>query len=166
MNRGFAAATIVLALAAAGQSGLIAIDAARVGDYQGIRPLLEAVNAEIEKGDVVIADDPRWGTPLALMYGRDAVNGRLLWRKEDEAFRREFMSVLSRLREEKGRRVVWLTSTRDGMSIYNLPSETFTLRREFSPVVYHTVRHSDRGRSFASDEHDKVLAIYDWEGGP
>lgn len=166
-RRVFSRVAVTLLMAFGLWQGLsISWDALRVGDYKGVRSVLAELDQVIGARDIVVADDPRWGTPLALMYGRDVFNGRKLWRSKDAKYQSSFLAGLDRMQKEEGRRVVWLTSTRDGMGIYPPIPGDMACVAVFSNVQYRTVVHSARAGSFAAETHDKIFNLNAWSGLP
>jgi hypothetical protein len=68
----------ILMAAAVVEGSARSLSAARVGDYKGLTAILRQLDAHLRDGDVVVADDPRWGTPLLLAFGRDVIDGKRL----------------------------------------------------------------------------------------
>jgi len=138
------------------------LDASRVGDYAGLIGVIEKVDVHIQDRDLVVADDPRWGTPLLLMSGRNVLNGKLLWESREPGFSKVYFRMLRRLQREEGYRVLWLTSTDKGRSIY--PVDIGPVRSLFEgiPFVNRTVVHSARGNHFAMHENPRTFSLYEW----
>lgn len=151
-------------LAGLGQGAWISLAAARVGDYRGMGPVIFALNDVLNSEDVVVADDPRWGTPLLLAGGREVINGRRLWQSKDPDYQQAYMTGLQRLQRDGLHRVLWLTSTEEGLQIYPVsfgnPSEPL-FQRTFS---YRTVQHSSRARTYEVEENTKTFRLYTWDG--
>lgn len=137
-------------------------EAFSVGDYLGMRSGLDKIDAVFRETDIVVADDPRWGTPLMLAYGRDVINGELLWKSEDPDYQVRFVEALRRLSANNSRRVVWLTSSERGVSIYPVAIGEAKMLGEPHHLSYRNVVHSSRARSYATEEKRKVLALYAW----
>ena len=155
-------ALLILAPAVA-QSLQLSLSAARTGDYPGFGRLLASWEQIIEPGAVVVADDPRWGTPLLLAGGRDVVNGRLLWESRDPGFQRRFLEALQRVRETSGRRILWLTSTAKGLGIYPVEWRGDPDPRMEMSYAFHTVIHSARGDEYAVAPQERRFRLYEWE---
>ncbi len=157
-------AALLLLVPALVESLFIAAQARRVGDYPGFGDLLASWERTIAPDDLVVADDPRWGTPLLLAGGREVINGRLLWQSHDPEFQRGFMEALRRMRAERGCRLLWLTSTDRGRDIYpvELGGDSAPLA-EF-PYAHHTVAHSRRASRFAVVPQDRRFRLYEWDG--
>jgi hypothetical protein len=154
-----------LLLAALAQGAWLSRAAARVGDYPGLARILVQLADAVDSRDIVVADDPRWGTPLLRLLGRDVINGRLLWDSPDPAFQQNYLEILQRLRAATGRRVLWLTSTDDRLALYpvTLGLVASAPRLEVS-YAYHTVIHSTRGDAYAVKPRSQVFRLYEWDG--
>lgn len=157
-------ALLALLVAASAAQARLAARAARVGDYPGFGRFLADLEQAIASGDIVVADDPRWGTPLALAAGRDVINGRLLWQSRDPAFTQQYLEALRRLRAATGRRILWLTSTAAARGIYPVdPGGPAAPLAEIA-YVYHTVIHSTRADAYAVNPQARTLRIFAWDG--
>ncbi len=161
-KRSWLAAVVVLAGILHGAT--VSLSAMRVGDYRGLGAIVRILDDVVQPDDLIVADDPRWGTPLLLAGGREVVNGRLLWRRSDPEDHRAYMAVLQRLQREQDRRILWLTSTERGMEIYPV-----IVSGHVEPVFevrysYFTVNHSSRARFYQQKEHNRVFRYYIWDG--
>lgn len=134
-----------------------------VGDYVGFREALATLNRSVRGGDVIVADDPRVGTPLLLMYGRDVLDGSRLWKSGSSEYRKEYLEMLRRLRFEQGRRIVWLTSTADALGIYPPSIGATTPLTQPLAVNYRTVIHSPRADRFATKEINNLFQLHLWQ---
>ena len=137
--------------------------AAEVGDYVGFREMLATLDRSVRDGDVVVADDPRAGTPLLLMYGRDVLDGSRLWKSGSPEYQKEYLAMLGRLQREQGRRIVWLTSTEVAMGIYPPAIGATTPLTEPLALTYRTVNHSPRAGMFATKENKGRLQLHVWQ---
>jgi hypothetical protein len=137
--------------------------AAEVGDYVGLREALATLNLSVRDGDVLVADDPRFATPLLLMYGRDVLDGSRLWKSRSPEYQRSFLEVLGRLQLEKGRRMLWLTSTEEALGIYPPAIGSTTPLTEPLAVSYRTVIHSPKADRFATKESKTRLQLHLWQ---
>lgn len=94
--------------------------AARHTEYAGLDDTLERL-VMMDMGFwgeprlVVVTDDPRWGTPLALTYGLQVLNGKHLWRTPEKV--PSAVRALDQL-AANGFDVCFLTSTPAGGSLY------------------------------------------------
>jgi hypothetical protein len=113
---------------------------------------------------VIVTDDPEWGTPLFLAGGRDVVSGRLLWRRDDPDYQRRYMEALRDVRQESGRRFLWLTSTAKGRDLY--PVELGGNSTPITEVDYNfrVVNHSARARTYETRPRHRIFRLYDWNG--
>lgn len=139
--------------------------ASRVGDYRGMTAWLESITPHIQPEDVVVADDPLWGTPLLLAAGRDVVNGKLLWNLPQETRCAEFLAMLQRLQYERHGRILWLTSTPSGLDIYPFDLGSVVPLFENRRFGYPTVIHSPRGNHFATRENEQWFSLYSGQPG-
>lgn len=163
-GRGWQGIALLLLVPAAIQSARLSRAAFRVGDYAGFGQLVRSLEQRIGPGDVVVADDRRWGTPLLLAAGRDVVNGEFLWASEDPASQRNYVETLQRLRAATGRRVLWLTSTDKQLGIYPVGLGEAGPPLAEIPYAYRTVIHSRRGDGFADEPHARTLRLFEWDG--
>jgi len=137
--------------------------AAKVGDYVGFPEALEMLNRSVRDGDVVVADDPRVATPLLLMYGRDVLNGSPLWKSRSSAYRKEYLEMLRRLQTAQGRRIVWLSSTKDVLGIYPPTIGATTPLTQPQFVTYRTVIHHRKAGRFVTREVKRWLQLHLWQ---
>lgn len=139
-------------------------DAFRVGDYKGMSAFIAFLNDHIQDGDVVVADDPRWGTPLLLVHGRDMLNGKLLWESRSAEYRSDYLHVLNRILDQGQRRVLWLTSTPSATDIYK--TEFISMQPLLEGLVFHypTVIHSNRAGAFSQRTNTATFGLYLWGG--
>ncbi len=134
--------------------------AARVGDYRGLVSVLHELAGELQANDLIIADDPRWGTPLTVAYGFDVLNGQHLWQSEFVADNAQRVALIQRWQAAREGRMIWLTSTDQGLDFYPLHwggDEQLLLERRFS---YPTVIHSRRARTFAEQTNERTLRLF------
>jgi hypothetical protein len=157
-------AALLLFLPALIQAARISTAAYRVGDYRGAGNILAALEQAADPRDVIVADDPLWGTPLLLAGEREVINGRLLWQSQDPGFQRSFMEALRRVCLDSGRRMLWLTSTPQGLGIYPVELGGSPAPKVEIPYAYHTVIHSRRANHFAVAPHERLFRLYAWDG--
>ncbi|MCF7837999.1 MAG: hypothetical protein K9N49_05155 [Candidatus Marinimicrobia bacterium] len=158
------AALALIVLAGLGDGLRLSRQAACVSDYRGLGAVVATLDQAIQPGDVIVADDPRWGTPLLMARGRDVLNGRFLWRSRDPAYQAAYLETLRRLRRAGNRRILWLTSTDDGLAIYPVgldPAAPALLECQYN---YVTIAHGVRARSYTVTSHARPLRIYEWNG--
>jgi hypothetical protein len=88
---------------------------------RGVDNALQTIAAQVETDDIVIAAQPRWGTPLALTYDRQVLDGRPLWRGEPVDRATAALSTFHRLAKE-GYRIKFLNTAAnpedDTMGVY------------------------------------------------
>jgi hypothetical protein len=139
-------------------------EAARVSDFLGMSAVVEDLDRYLQPGDVLVADDPKWGTPLLLARGRNVLNGKLFWESRSTEYREEFLSVLSSIHDQEGRRVVWLTSTSMATDIYRVEFGDMAPLLEGMEFHYPTVIHSSRADRFAQRMNTVVFGLHVWDG--
>lgn len=150
----------LLLIVATGSSLMHVAQARQTGDYAGMSKVMREISLALEDRDVLVADDPAWGTPLFLGHGHSVVNGKLLWSSDDAGHRGRFLAALDRLEREDARRTVWLTSTGDGMKIYPDTKAQYKLARAFDVYDFRTVIHSGRGSHFATRQESRTFRLY------
>ena len=163
-GRGWRWTALLLLVPALIQSAHLSRAAFHVGDYAGFGQLLRSLEQRIGSGDIVVADDRRWGTPLLLATSRDVLNGEFLWASEDPAFQQKYVETLQRLRTTTGRRLLWLTSTEKQLGIYPVELGEVGSPLAEIPYAYRTVIHSRRGARFAVELHQQTLRLFEWDG--
>ena len=165
-RKSFLTIGLCLVLCAWAAVSIIKYDAAlRVGDYVGISSVLEDIHAHIPDDAIVIVDDARWGTPLALQNGMDVINGHLLWApaKTPDAQRQkqQRLDVLSEIAEVSGRDLVWLTSTDKQLALYDgLPITNAVKIADLGAFEYRTVIHSRNADHYATEQHTAVFNVF------
>lgn len=165
-RKSFLTIGLCLVLCAWAAVSIIKYDAAlRVGDYVGISSVLEDIHAHIPDDAIVITDDARWGTPLALQNGMDVINGHLLWApaKTPDAQRQkqQRLDVLSEIAEVSGRDLVWLTSTDKQLALYDgLPITNAVRIADLGLFDYRTVIHSRNADHYATKQNTAVFNVF------
>jgi hypothetical protein len=154
------AAVAVLLLAAAVAGIRHSRKAARVGDYVGYPAALAELNQLVRDGDVIVADDGRPGACLLLAHGRDVLPGQVLARSGDPTRQEEWLRTLRRLADKPGRRILWLTSTDQGMGWFtNAVGRTRPLSEPVS-VRYATVMHGKRVTTFETRSETRPFQLH------
>ena len=153
---------VVLALCAVFKGGEISYDAFRAADYSGMITLLQRFESVLAPDDIVVADDPRWGTPLLSVLGLDVINGRAIWKKPDGEEKRASAKAILEVGARMGRRVVWVTSTGDGLTIYGegLGGRLGQEIGDAISFVYPTVIHSPRATVYVNRENQKTFRFW------
>ncbi|MBU4460459.1 MAG: hypothetical protein KJ579_07825 [Verrucomicrobia bacterium] len=124
-------------------------DAWRTPDYAGVGEALGRVAQNIGDRDIVICDHFRWGTPLALVYGRNVINGERLWAVHEEGRVRRAIDLI-RSHAGPRRNVYFLTSTARSLDLYaNELPETERVGSSDRFTVQH-LQHHRRSRTFAA----------------
>ena len=154
----------LLFLPALVQGARLSVAAARVGDYPGLSQVLGALEQAADPRAVIVADDPRWGTPLLRAGGREVINGRPLWQSRDPEFQRRFLTGLQRVRERTGRPLLWLTSTAKGLDLYPVELDGVSAPLAEIPYAYHVVVHSARAAQYAVTPQRREFRLQEWNG--
>lgn len=137
--------------------------AAEVGDYVGFPEALATLDQSLRDGDVVVADDPRVATPLLLMYGRDVLNGSPLWKSRSPAYQQEYLEMLRRIQSELGRRIVWLSTTREVLGLYPTTIGATTPLTRPQVVSYRTVIQHPKAGRFATKGITRWFQLHQWQ---
>ncbi len=134
-------------------------DAWRNIEYDGLFDHLQTIRAELEENDVVLADHFLWGTPLAMVFQCQTLNGERLWARESDD---RTSAALRFLREQQaaGRRVLILTSTDRGAGVFPEAFHDARLFQEFPPYTYHTIAHHRNGTGFPVRERTATFRLY------
>jgi len=134
-------------------------EAWRSSEYDGTRLALQQVAAQVQAGDLVVADHFMWATPLALAHGVHVLNAEpLLARRGDPAQARRFLASQA----ANGARVVFLASTASGLDEW---PAFFRSARPFGdpvPLAYRERVQHRSNRSFECREKSRLLQLYAW----
>jgi hypothetical protein len=128
-------------------------------DNEGLSKELNVVARHINTDDIVISDHFRWGTPLALAYGKTVINGEQLWNtKNPEIIRRATTLV----QECAGihHDVYFLTSTEEALTPYlGAIPET---EKIWTSSVWKTQRiaHHKNSRTFATSGYEVKFQLF------
>ena len=117
---------------------------------------------QVQPDDIVIVDTPTWGMPLKLIYGKEVLNGKHMWRRKDADQMRVGLDALRRL-HRSGRSIRFLTSTRTlGLDIYPVPVAPVTLDWQSEESVLEEINHSPRADDFEVREKRNVFRLFTW----
>jgi hypothetical protein len=131
-------------------------------ETHGVQRVLDAIAARIDDGDIVVVDTPTWGMPLKMIYGKEILNGKHMWRRKDAAQMQVGLDALKRLHDD-GRRIRFLTTTRTvGMDIYPVDVEPVTLDWQSEESVLEEINHSSRADDFEVREKRNVFRLFTW----
>ncbi len=134
-------------------------DAWRNTEYDGLFDQLHTISAALEPNDIVLADHFLWGTPLAMVFQHQTLNGERLWARESE-YRTSAALGFLREQQKRGRRVFILTGTEYGMDVFPEALHDAQLFQEFAPYTYHTIAHHRNGTGFPLRERTTIFRLY------
>lgn len=137
----------------------LARDAWMNTSYDGSYDVMKDIAAQIEPGDLVVADHFWWGTPLRLTFGIDALNGEPVWKDNLAAEAGRFL-------QESGQRVVFLTSTSKGMSIFPPPLDAAREIYVVPPVTLREAVHTPTPFGFPMRDRVFEFRLHVWEPPP
>lgn len=145
----------ILAFAGGAASSLRAI---RVSDYAGLSAVMESLAGHTQKGDLIVVDDFRWGTPLLLTYGLDVINGQHLQSLEGKTLD----ALMDRVQKSQHGRILWLTSQPDSLTtVPGTPGKIRTISPPI-PYEYRTVLHHPRQTRFQTQTRRSVFTLHAW----
>lgn len=131
-------------------------------ETRGLLHVLDAVAERIGDDDIVVVDTPTWGTPLKMVYGKEILNGKHMWRRKDAAQMQVGLAALAR-RHEAGRPIRFLTTTRTlGMDIYPVRVAPVTLDWESEESFLQSIDHSSRADDFEVRAKQNVFRLFTW----
>ena len=137
-----------------------ALDAARHTELNGLADVMADMAAQIDDNDIVVADHFRWGTPLKLIHGKQILNGELLWARDDEHRTKIAFSALRRL-HEKGHRVIFVTSTHDGLSVF--PGHVQGVKLWSTDcITLRELNHHIKQTGFGVRTRTKQFTLWEW----
>lgn len=155
---------IVLLLFVAGIKNADKLKQSLVGvEYTGAMNVVKAVADEIPDAAIVISDHFKWGTPLAAIYGKNIINGEIIWsKKSPEAVRQMFDIILNK--ESAGAGLYFITSSERALSIYpEIDEEEFVLIREFPLTAFRQTIHHRSNRGFTTRASSASFNIYKYQ---
>ncbi len=130
--------------------------------YNGLGAALQAVADRIDPSDVVITDHPAWGTPLALVHGRNVLSGQADRSPRDngEGIAAILPGLAARL-HAGGRRILCLTSTDAGLSVFPFPDPSIaTLLWEGPVFPYQVMVQHAAARQFKLQTRSVRFRLY------
>lgn len=153
---------IVFGVLAIMQGGRFSHEAIAASDYDGILDFLDQVESELQPDDIVIADDARWATPLLLVSGYNAFDGGIIWQNRDSEARKVQIEAILYAGEKLGKRVIWMTSTDEGMDLYDQDWITSNMRQIGNNIdfTYPTVIHSSGATVYLSRENEQTFRFW------
>ncbi|NQT91732.1 MAG: hypothetical protein HQ559_03150 [Lentisphaerae bacterium] len=128
-------------------------------DFNGVTDLLERIADPIDDDDIVVADHPRWGTPLALLYGKQVLNGQPMWRDASGKKAADGFRALERL-AANGKRVRFLTSSDKGIKLYPVRVKTEGPTWSSGPTTLEEIIHHPRASRFALQPRERTFRLY------
>ncbi|MCS6771474.1 MAG: hypothetical protein NZ740_05550 [Kiritimatiellae bacterium] len=129
----------------------------RSAEHLGTMDAVERIARLASPDDLIVSDHFRFGTPLALAYGLNVVSGEPLLAGEGSP------ELAARALVNTGRRILLLTSTRNGLEAW--PAQFQNARLLEGPVRLDSserVQHRSN-RSFSLRKRTYTLRVYEWE---
>ena len=130
-------------------------------EFNGYSQVLAKVAAQIGPRDIVIADHFGYGTPLRFIYGKNVINGEVLWAKPDPNRMTAALSTLARIHDQ-GYRILFLSSIPEGLSVYPAPVEPAALIWTSQKFVYQQITHNRRETHFPLRDCERLFRFYNW----
>lgn len=131
--------------------------------YNGLGAQMQAVADRIATNDVVIADHPAWGTPLALIHGRNILGGQADGTARDNG--RAIAGILPDLTRRlaaDGRKLLCLTSTEAGLAVFPFAdSAAAKLVWEAPPFTYQVMAQHPAARQFKLETRGVRFRLYE-----
>lgn len=134
-------------------------------EFNGASAVLSDIAAGIGPSDLVIADHFRWATPLRFIYGKPVINGEVLFAEGRARRVQDALAVFGRLRAQ-GRRIRFLTSTEDGLSVFPAPIAPVTRDWVSEPYTFFEIAHHPEATGFTLREKTKVFTLFTWQSEP
>ncbi len=130
-------------------------------EYGGMCEVMSNLASRIEPDDIVLADHFVWGTPLALIYDRQVMNGEPLWTDPSVERVADARALFDSWHQE-GRRILLLTSTDQGSAIF--PSMFHTARPIMEPLVYdlQIIAHHRNSTGFWVRQEQSKFVLSEW----
>ncbi|MBU4461389.1 MAG: hypothetical protein KJ579_12535 [Verrucomicrobia bacterium] len=159
--RGAAALALVTLLAGPAEASRRAWTYAQ---YNGLGARMQDVADRIATNDVVIADHPAWGTPLALIHGKDVLGGQADGTARDNGPAiAGILPDLARRLAVGGRRLLCLTSTEAGLAVFPFADTAAAkLVWEAPPFDYQVMAQHPAARQFKLETRSVRFRLYEF----
>ena len=151
--------TILAVTLCLGFQAPLSVRAACSTEYDGLLAILSRIARHITARDIVIADHPKWGTPLAYVFARNVLDGRRLWRHPEPQRLDAACRELNNLREA-GFRVLFLCHDEEGLRVYPLSFDKDRLLTEVSFAFREVVQHP-RIRTWKTRNRKITFRLYE-----
>jgi len=132
--------------------------ALRSTEFEGLTGTMSAIAEHIGTNDVLVADHPKWGTPLTFIYGRQVLNGRHIWRTRDPRLRAAAVHELSAL-ARRGHAILLLTPHPETAGVSPFVEDAELLWTA-PPVRFHQVKHHPKARDWKMRRIRKTFRLY------
>lgn len=130
-------------------------------EYDGLSAQLAALDRNFKPRDVIVADHFKWGTPLTFLHGRQVLDGSSFLASKGAATMTDGLEALSRLKAA-GWRILWLTSTAEGLDVYPQPVPGTKLLWSAEPFSFREIIHGPRVVDFVRREKTAIFRLYEW----
>ena len=140
--------------------------AANTREYLGISAQLDAISGQIKPDDIVVSDHYVWSTPLRMMYGKNVINGEVLWREDSSDAHHhpiadrfaQGMKTLRRLQAE-GHTIRFLASTEKMLTVY--PGDIDATQDWQGPAIeYAILAHHKKAAGFKYNPRRKQFTLF------
>ncbi|MBM4153869.1 MAG: hypothetical protein FJ221_02415 [Lentisphaerae bacterium] len=131
--------------------------------YNGLGAAIAVVADRVGPRDAVIADHPLWGTPLALIHGRNVLGGQADGSGRDNgAAIAVILPDLTRRLAAEGRRVLCLTSTARGLDVFPFAGAAeATLAWEAPPFEFQVMAQHAAAKQFVLQTRSARFRLYE-----
>lgn len=131
-------------------------------EYNGLWNELRDLADHIDSSTLVVADHFWYATPLAIIFGKQVLNGERIHCRRG---RHNFEKAMDALRQtaQSGRKVVFLTSTNKGTDIYPGKTTTGQIEYKSQPKKFSVVAHHPKLNDYVSKSINTVFSIYRFE---
>ncbi|PTN33809.1 hypothetical protein C6366_14065 [Desulfonatronum sp. SC1] len=129
--------------------------------FNGVEAAISEAAKQIEPRDLIVADHPWWGTPLALLAGKNVVDGRGLW-ADKTGERMALIEPALQRASEQGWRIRFLTSTESAMAIFPAPQARIQFDWSGERLFFHDVVQHPSARGFHLQEQEVRLRLFTW----
>lgn len=137
-----------------------------INDYRGMHKTLLVLSGKIKPNDLVVADDPRYGTALKMIFGHQVINGRLLWLDKNVDEVRKRIESIESVGRALGGRILWITTDDVGYSIYPVPPRVNADPAYYAEFALQRVIHHPKSLRFEMGNSIDIIQIFEQKMKP